>query len=82
VSTVLSGAYYLRIMRMALLEAAPTPAVTGGLGDDLHLPRERRLTESPALVVVPLVVTAAVTLLLGVAPGALLELVRAAARVP
>jgi multicomponent Na+:H+ antiporter subunit D len=82
VSTVLSGAYYLRIMRMALLEPVPTPAVTGGLGDDHHLPLERRLTESPALVVGPLVVTAAITLLLGVAPGALLELVRAAARVP
>ncbi|MDP9443841.1 MAG: monovalent cation/H+ antiporter subunit D family protein [Actinomycetota bacterium] len=81
-STVLTGTYYLRIMQIALLEAVPAPALTGGVGDDPRLPRERRVTESPALIVGPLVVTAALTLLLGVAPGTLLELVRAAARVP
>ncbi len=79
VSTVLSAGYYLRVMRVALLDA-PSPVVAGGFGDDPSLLREPSITESPALVVGPLVVTAAVTLLLGVAPGALLELVRAAAR--
>ena len=79
VSTVLSAGYYLRVIRVALFEA-PAPPLTGG--DDPGPLRERRITESPALVVWPLVVTAAVTLLLGVAPGPLLELVRVAARVP
>jgi multicomponent Na+:H+ antiporter subunit D len=79
VSTVLSAGYYLRVIRVALFEA-PAPPRTGG--DDPGPLRERRITESPALVVGPLVVTAAVTLLLGVAPGPLLELVRVAARVP
>jgi len=67
-------------MRVALLEA-PAPVMAGGLSDDPSLTRQLSITESPALVVGPLVVTAAVTLLLGVAPGPLLELVRAAARV-
>jgi len=80
VSTVLSAGYYLRVMRVALLEA-PAPVMAGGLSEDPSLTRQLSITESPALVVGPLVVTAAVTLLLGVAPGPLLELVRAAARV-
>jgi multicomponent Na+:H+ antiporter subunit D len=80
VSTVLSGAYYVRVLRTALLDAPPVPA--RGFTDERGVVRGPTITESPALVVAPLVVTAAVTLLLGVAPGALLELVRAAARVP
>jgi multicomponent Na+:H+ antiporter subunit D len=80
VSTVLSAGYYLRVMRVALLEA-PAPVLAGDFSDDPGLVREPSITESPALVVGPLVVTAAVTLLLGVAPGPLLELVRVAARV-
>jgi len=80
VSTVLSAGYYLRVMRVALLEP-PAPVLASGLSDDPSLTREPSITESRALVVAPLVVTAAVTLLLGVAPGPLLELVRAAARV-
>lgn len=81
VSTVLSAGYYLRVMRVALLES-PAPLVAGGSGDDPSLPPKPSITESPALVVGPLVVTAAVTLLLGIVPGPLLELIRAGARVP
>ena len=81
VSTVLSAGYYLRVIRVSLLEV-PAPVLTSGVGHDPNLVRERSITESPLLVVVPLIVTAAVTLLLGVAPGLLLELVRVAARVP
>ncbi len=81
VSTVLSAGYYLRVIRMALLEA-PAPVLIGHSGDDAAPVRERSITESPALVVVPLTITAAVTLLLGVAPDLLLDLVRTAARVP
>lgn len=80
VSTVLSAGYYVRVLRIALLEAPPVPA--HGFTDERGVVRGSTITESPALVVAPLLVTAAVTLLLGVAPGALLELVRAAARVP
>jgi multicomponent Na+:H+ antiporter subunit D len=81
VSTVLSGGYYLRVMRVALLES-PAPLLAGGSGGDPSVLPKPSITESPALVVGPLVVTAAVTLLLGIAPGPLLELIRAAARVP
>ncbi|MBA2767752.1 MAG: hypothetical protein H0U35_01200 [Sporichthyaceae bacterium] len=81
VSTVLSAGYYLRVIRMALLEA-PAPVLTGHSAEGAAPIRERSITESPALVVVPLMVTAAVTLLLGVAPDVLLDLVRTAARVP
>ncbi len=79
VSTVLSAGYYLRIMRMAMLEA---PVRDDAFSDGPGLTRTSSITESPALVVGPLVVTATITLLLGIAPGPLLELVRAAARVP
>jgi multicomponent Na+:H+ antiporter subunit D len=78
VSTVLSAGYYLRVIRVALLEA-PAPVLSGGTGEGLL--GQQSIAESPVLVVGPLVVTAAVTLLLGVAPGPLLELVRVAARV-
>jgi multicomponent Na+:H+ antiporter subunit D len=81
VSTVLSAGYYLRVMRVALLES-PAPLLAGGSGGDPSVLPKPSITESPALVVGPLVVTAAVTLLLGIAPGPLLELIRAAARVP
>ena len=55
--------------------------LAGGTGEGPGLLGQQSITESPVLVVGPLVVTAAVTLLLGVAPGPLLELVRVAARV-
>ncbi len=80
VSTVLSAGYYLRVIRVALLDA-PVP-LAGHTRDDPGRSWSPTITESPALVVGPLVVTAALTLLLGVAPDPLLELVRAAARVP
>jgi multicomponent Na+:H+ antiporter subunit D len=80
ISTVLSAGYYLRVMRVALLEP-PSAIGTRTFGNGAPMLREPSITESPALIVGPLLVTAALTLLLGVAPGALLELVRVAARV-
>ncbi len=77
ISTVLSAGYYVRMLRLALLEA-PT-GVTRESSDGPGRRRDPPIVESPLLVVAPLVVTAAITLLLGVAPGALLGLVRAAA---
>ncbi|MDQ3709245.1 MAG: monovalent cation/H+ antiporter subunit D family protein, partial [Actinomycetota bacterium] len=75
VSTVLSAGYYLRILRSALFDAAvAVPA--GGSGDASGLLRAPTVVESGALLVVPMLVTAAVTLLLGVAPGWLLDLIR------
>jgi multicomponent Na+:H+ antiporter subunit D len=73
ISTVLSAGYYLRLLRSALFDA-PVAVAAGGAGDvfvDALNVREPR-----ALVVGPLLVTAAVTLLLGVAPGLLLDLIR------
>jgi multicomponent Na+:H+ antiporter subunit D len=75
VSTVLSAGYYLRILRSALVDAPVTVPVVGS-GDTarpMHVPTVK---EPSVLVVAPMLVTAAVTLLLGVAPGWLLELIR------
>ena len=75
VSTLLSAAYYLRILRSALFDA-PVAAHTGSTGATAGLLRPPTVTERGALVVAPMLVTAAVTLLLGVAPGWLLDLIR------
>ena len=75
VSTLLSAAYYLRILRSALFDA-PVAVHTGSTGATAGLLRPPTVTERGALVVAPMLVTAAVTLLLGVAPGWLLDLVR------
>ncbi len=76
-STVLAAGYYVRVIRLALLDPPP-PSFGGGA----TATRTRSITESPVLVVGPLVVTAAVTVLLGVAPELVLDLIRLAARVP
>lgn len=74
-STLLSAGYYLRILRSALFDASlAVPA--GGAGDIAGVRRAPTVTESGALVVAPMLVTATVTLLLGVAPGLVLELIR------
>ncbi len=75
VSTLLSAAYYLRILRSALFDA-PVAVHTGSTGATAGLLRPPTVTERGALVVAPMLVTAAITLLLGVAPGWLLDLVR------
>jgi multicomponent Na+:H+ antiporter subunit D len=75
VSTLLSAAYYLRILRSALFDA-PVAVHTGHPGDSAGLLRVPTVSERGALVVAPMLVTAAVTLLLGVAPGWLLDLIR------
>ncbi|MDQ3781480.1 MAG: hypothetical protein M3349_00890, partial [Actinomycetota bacterium] len=75
VSTLLSAGYYLRVLRSALFDA-PLAVTAGGSGDTSGLLRSPIVTEPGALVVGPMLVTATVTLLLGVAPGLLLDLIR------
>jgi multicomponent Na+:H+ antiporter subunit D len=75
VSTLLSAGYYLRILRSALFDA-PLAVPAGGSGEGAGPLGGPTVTERGALVVVPMLVTAAVTLLLGVAPGLLLDLIR------
>ena len=75
VSTVLSAAYYLRILRSALFEA-PVPIRTGSSDETGSFLPAFAGTERSALVVGPLLVTAAVTVVLGVAPGWLLDVIR------
>jgi len=75
VSTLLSAGYYLRVLRSALFDA-PLAVSAGGPGDTTGLLRSPIVTEPGALVVGPMLVTATVTLLLGVAPGLLLDLIR------
>jgi multicomponent Na+:H+ antiporter subunit D len=75
VSTLLAAGYYLRILQSALF-AASVPVPAGGSPDTARLARTPTLKEPGALVVGPLLVTAAVTLLLGIAPSWLLDLIR------
>ncbi len=75
ISTVLSAGYYLRILRSALFDA-PVAVPAGGSDDSDGLQRSGTVLEPGGLVVGPLLVTAAVTVLLGVAPGLLLGLIR------
>ncbi len=72
VSTLLSAGYYLRILRSALFDAP----VTVPAGGTAALPRVPTITERGALVLVPTLLTATATLVLGVAPGWLLDLIR------
>ncbi|MBA2336927.1 MAG: monovalent cation/H+ antiporter subunit D family protein [Acidimicrobiia bacterium] len=75
VSTLLSAGYYLRVLRSALFDT-PLAVTAGGSGDTTGLLRSPIVTEPGALVVGPMLITATVTLLLGVAPGLLLDLIR------
>ena len=74
-STLLSAAYYLRLLRSALFDV-PLAVTAGGAGETTGLMRSPTVTERGALVVGPLLVTAVITVLLGVAPGWLLDLIR------
>lgn len=72
-STVLSATYYLRMIRTSLSprsEAGSAPPVTAAASG----------RPVPRAVLVPVIVTATLTLLLGIVPGPLLTLVRAAVR--
>ena len=75
VSTLLSATYYLRILRSAVLDA-PTLSLPGGPGDAAQPQRTPTVTERGFLVVGPMLATATVTLLLGIAPGRLLDFIR------
>jgi multicomponent Na+:H+ antiporter subunit D len=75
VSTLLSAGYYLRILQSALFTTS-VPASAVGSPDTARLSRTPTLKEPGALVIGPLIVTAAVTLLLGIAPSWLLDLIR------
>ena len=65
------------LLRTAFSDAA-TLVPSGGAGDEHQLP-DRSVNESPALIIVPLAITAAMTVLLSVGAGPLLKLIRAAA---
>ncbi|MDQ3717008.1 MAG: monovalent cation/H+ antiporter subunit D family protein, partial [Actinomycetota bacterium] len=75
VSTVLSATYYLRILRSALFDA-PLAVSAGGPAESAGFIGTPRVTERGLLVLGPMLLTAAVTVLLGVAPGWLLDLIR------
>ena len=74
VSTLLSAEYYLRIMHGALL-VGPALVPSGGADSAAGL-RGPSVSEPSGLVVGPMLVTAVVTLVLGVAPDWLLDLIR------
>ena len=74
VSTVLSAAYYMRILRSAVFEA-PARVSADGSHDAGGFRRVPAVTEPNLYVLVPMIVTAAVALLLGIAPGWLLDLI-------
>lgn len=82
-STLLSAGYYLRVMRVAFSEAPVLVASDGPGGpgdDDLPAPAPAPVVESPALILVPLMIAAAMTVILAAGAGPLLELIRVAAR--
>ncbi|HWC14506.1 MAG TPA: proton-conducting transporter membrane subunit [Actinomycetota bacterium] len=70
VSTVLSATYYLRVVRASL-----SPLALAAPGDGATLQAGRPV---PTEMLVPVVVTAALTVALGIVPGPLLTLVRSA----
>jgi multicomponent Na+:H+ antiporter subunit D len=76
VSTLLSAGYYLRILQSALF-AAPVAAPAAGGAGAARTARTPAIKEPGALVIGPLLVTAAITLVLGIAPSWLLDLIRA-----
>jgi multicomponent Na+:H+ antiporter subunit D len=73
ISTVLSATYYLRLIRTSLTPLSQTeaggPTASSARLSGRPLPRE---------VLVPMVVTAGLTVLLGIVPGPLLTLIRVA----
>ena len=73
ISTVLSATYYLRLIRTSLSPLSQTeaggPTASSARLSGRPLPRE---------VLVPMVVTAGLTVLLGIVPGPLLTLIRVA----
>ncbi len=69
-STVLSATYYLRVVRTSL---SPMPHVDGGPSGPSSAPLSGRPV--PREMLVPVVITAALTVLLGVVPGPVLTLV-------
>jgi len=73
ISTLLTATYYLRVARGSL---SPLPTADEGRGSSAGQGALRRV---PTTMLVPIGVTAALTVLLGLVPGPLLELVRAAA---
>jgi multicomponent Na+:H+ antiporter subunit D len=93
-STLVSAAYYLRILRAAFFETSSAPDVAGrppGVessgaaagGSVDHVPAERegvalRSSGLHRFIVAPLVVTAALSLAIGIYPSFVLELVEAA----
>ena len=91
-STLVSAAYYLRILRAAFFDTGSAPAVapalgderggaTGAAGGDGVAWRESaalRANGPHRLIVAPLVVTAALSLAIGIYPSFVLELVEAA----
>jgi len=74
VSTLLASGYYLRILRSALFDSPPHAAAGASSG----LTYAPAVGERSALMLVPMLLTAAVALLLGVAPGLILDLIRMA----
>lgn len=72
-STVLSATYYLRVVRTSL---SPLPQGDGTPSDPTSLPPSVRPV--PREMLVPVVITAVLTVLLGLVPGPVLTLVRAA----
>ena len=78
VSTLLSAAYYLRMLRSALFDA-PLMVPAGASGGTAGLMGTPTVREPGALVLGPMLVTAAITVLLGLAPGLILDLIRVAA---
>lgn len=71
-STVLSATYYLRLVRTSL---SPVPQVDDGRSVPGRAPRSGRPV--PTEMLVPMVITAVLTFLLGVIPGPALALARA-----
>jgi multicomponent Na+:H+ antiporter subunit D len=72
-STLLSATYYLRMVRTSL---SPMPYADDGPGEPTAPRRSGRPVPSEMLV--PIVITAVLTIVLGVVPGPILTLVRAA----
>ena len=71
-STMLTATYYLRVVRTSL-----APTIRVGVGANEPTPSPRPGGALPMEMLVPTVVTACLTILLGIVPGPILTLVRA-----